>query len=205
MSSIRSGESNLETETTGLDAIALWNLVPDALLAVESNGRIAAANDAAAVVFGADTGELVGQPVEELIDGSARERHAGARNRWMKVRTPCLMGSRPVFSARTLDGRRIDVQVALNPIQIKGQQMTLAVVRDVSRRTALLREQASTRDELSQRLFGLGMSLRSAIQGIAVAEAVQRIEAVVDGMSDVVDALESETQRRSATLLDDEN
>jgi len=205
MSSIRSGESNTETETTGLDAIALWNLVPDALLAVESNGRIAAANDAAAAVFGADTGELVGLSVEVLIDESARESHVGARNRWTKVLTPRLMGSRPVFSARTLDGRRIDVQVALNPIQIKGQQMTLAVVRDVSRRTALLREQASTRDELSQRLFGLGMSLRSVIQGIEAAEPARRIEVVVDGMSDVVDALESETQRRSAALLDDEN
>ena len=81
----------------------------------------------------------------------------------------------------------------------------LAVVRDVSRRTALLREQASTRDELSQWLFGLGMSLRSVIQGIEAAEPARRIEVVVDGMSDVVDALESETQRRSAALLDDEN
>jgi PAS domain S-box-containing protein len=205
MSSIRSGQSNTETETTGLDAIALWNLVPDALLAVESNGRIAAANDAAAAVFGADTGELVGQSVEVLIDASARESHAGSRNRWMKVRTRRLMGSRPVFSARTLDGRRIEVQVALNPIQINGQRMTIAVVRDVSRRTALLREQASTREELSQRLFGLGMSLRSVIQGIEAAEPARRIEVVVDGMSDVVDALESETQRRSAALLDDEN
>ena len=125
--SIRSTEPMSEIVTHEVDAMALWNLVPDALLAVESNGRIAAANHAATAMFGGDVEDLVGHSVEALIDESARASHVRERQRWMRVLTPRLMGSRPVFSARTLDGRRIDVQVALNPIHIDGQQLTIDI------------------------------------------------------------------------------
>ena len=177
---------------------ALWNLVPDALLAVESNGQIAAANQAAARMFGADAETLVGHTVVALIDESARPEHVRHRSSWMRVHTPRHMGSRPAFSARTLDGRRIDVQVALNPIQIDRRQVTIAVVRDVSHNTALLREQANARDEISQRLFGLGMSLRSVIPTVEATEPARRIAAVVDGMSDVVETLGYESRGDSA-------
>ena len=139
------------------------------------------------------------------MDVSARAGHVRERQRWTNVLTPRLMGSRPVFSARTLDGRRIDVQVALNPIHVDGQHLIIAVVRDVSRNTTLLREQANARDEVSQRLFGLGMSLRSVIQAVEAAEPARRIAAVVEGMSDVVDALESEPPGHSATPPDHES
>ncbi len=204
---MRSRSTDPISEIVGpeLDAMALWNLVPDALLAVESSGQIAAANHAAAAMFGADVEDLVGHSVEALIDESGRASHVRERHRWMNVPTPRLMGSRPVFSARTLDGRRIDVQVALNPIHIDGQHLIIAVVRDVSRSTALLREQANTRDEVSQRLFGLGMSLRSVVQAVEAAEPARRIAAVVEEMSDVVDALQSETPGRSVTPPDHES
>jgi PAS domain S-box-containing protein len=196
--SIRPTEPISDSVTPEPEAGALWNLVPDALLAVESNGRIAAANQAAARMFGADAETLVGHTVEALIDESARSEHVRHRNSWTRVHTPRHMGSRPAFSARTLDGRRIDVQVALNPIQIDGRQVTIAVVRDVSHNTALLREQANARDEISQRLFGLGMSLRSVIPTVEATEPARRIAAVVDGMSDVVETLGYESRGDSA-------
>lgn len=173
-----------------VDANALWNFVPDALIAVDPNGRIAAANPAALQMFGTDTEDLVGRPVEVLVDEPARADHSRERHRWTRLPTPRLMGARPTFPARTLDGRRIDVQVALNPIQIDGRRLTIAVIRDITIDAAARREQAKARDEVVQRLFGLGMSLRSLVSTLGTNEAAGRIEAVVEGISDVVDVLD---------------
>ena len=77
--------------------------------------------------------------------------------------------------------------------------------QDVSHSTALLREQADARDEISQRLFGLGMSLRSVISTIDATEPARRIAAVVDGMSDVVETLGYESRGDSARPPDHES
>jgi PAS domain S-box-containing protein len=181
--------------TPDVAADALWNLVPDGLLAIDPNGRITAANDAAATMFGAAGGELVGQQVESLLDRRARAAHQVAREGWNRVPRPRVMSAGRTFDARTLDGRTIQVQVALNPIQWHESLLTVAVIRDVTNDTAARREQAIVRDQIVQTLFGLTMSLRSVISAVEPIDTAGRIAAVVDGMGDVADALDRDRER----------
>ncbi len=185
-----------ETGPVEFDAEALWDLVPDALLAIEPSGRIAAANAAAGQIFGTEIVELIGRPVESLIDEGVRADHVRQRHDWMRSPTPRLMGENRIFATRAMDGRRIDVQVALNPVVIDSQTFTLAVIRDVTDNSAAIRAQAVARDEIVQRLFGLGMSLRSVLHTVDKKETVGRIEAVVEGMSDVVEGLDDDGSHR---------
>jgi len=182
-------------------AEALWNLVPDGLLAVDPSGLITAANHAAAAIFGAVGDELVGQLIEDLLDHRVRAVHQLARDRWNRAPAPRVMVAGRTFDARTLDGRAIHVQVALNPIQWHEHPLTVAVIRDVTNDTAARREQAIERDQIMQTLFGLTMSLRSMISAVEPIDTAGRIAAVVDGMGDVVDALDRDRGGRSAPRL----
>lgn len=186
-------------------AEALWNLVPDGLLAVEPSGRITAANHAAAAMFGATDDELVGQLIEVLLDHRARAEHHRARGRWSRAPTPRVMGAGRTFDAKTLDGRTIHVQVALNPIRVHERPLTVAVIRDVTNDTAARREQAIARDQIVQSLFGLTMSLRSVISAVEPIDTAGRIAAVVDGMGDVVEALDSDRKDAPLPPIDDDS
>lgn len=188
----------IELDAGRLDASALWDLVPDALLAVERTGMIAAANTAAGDVFGAEIGELVGRSVETLMPEAIRARHIGLRRDWTDHPRPRLMASAGVLPALTLDGRAIDVQIALHPVTIDDELLTIAVVRELTSDDHSTLARAEARDELAQRLFGLGMSLRALIPRVRESEAVGRIEEVVHGMSEVVDALDAVTLPRPA-------
>ena len=190
----------MSTSPTDFDAAALWDLVPDALFAVEDTGEIAAANDAASEMFGVASDQgLVGLPIEVLVDEDVRASHAARRDEWTRSPTPRLMGENRVFPARTFDGRRIEVQVALNPVRIDDRRITIAVVRDVTDNSPRVSDQALARDEIVQRLFGLGMSLRSVVSSVQADETARRIEAVVDGMSEVVDALDGSNRESDDT------
>ena len=154
----------MSTPTPDSDAATLWDLVPDALFAVGETGTIVAANAAAAAMFCVPPGRaLVGQPIEILMEEHLRSSHVEQRDDWTRSPTPRLMGESRVFPARTFDGRRIEVQVALNPLRIDDRRYTIAVVRDVADSSAQVGDEVLERDEMVQRLFGMGVSLRSVV------------------------------------------
>ncbi len=75
--------------------------VPDALLLVDPQGRIAEINRLASVPFGHDRGELIGRPAESLIAPEHRDAYLSALSDILSMRE-----TGPVASVIDLSGRR---------------------------------------------------------------------------------------------------
>jgi PAS domain S-box-containing protein len=122
----------------------LFQLVPDALVFVDGDGLIVAANEQAGAMFGYDREQLIGMPVEALMPEGARMRHRQHRDGYRhnpRVRPMGATGQTLVGMRR--DGAVFPVEIALSPVEAEGRSGFLASIRDISEtqraRTALLR------------------------------------------------------------------
>ncbi|MFD0324309.1 ATP-binding protein [Lysobacter gummosus] len=111
----------------------LFEAVPDALVVVNSSGRIIQANAQAERLFGYPLGGLNQIPIEQLIPESVRERHRAHRANYMAhphVRPMGVTGQSLI--GQRLDGAQFPVEIALSPIESDQGPRYLASVRDIS-------------------------------------------------------------------------
>ena len=116
---------------------------PDAMILVRADGTIVEANRRAGALFGVPD-SLVGHGVEELLPDGVAQRHRGHRERYMRDPTPRPMGTGLQLRARRLDGSEFDVDVSLGLIDVDGQQLVSAALRDVTDRVEAQRALASS-------------------------------------------------------------
>lgn len=117
----------------GQFARALLESAPDAIIVFGDDGRIALVNAQTERLFGFERAQLVGHDVDELVpeDERAPSGAQGPRS----LRQP---NQRSVeLGARRRDGSRLPVEVSLSPIELDGEQFTIAVVRDMTERRRL--------------------------------------------------------------------
>ena len=147
--------------------VGLLEGAPDAMVCVDPCGRIVLANAQTERLFGYRRDELMGQPVEILIPGTAREAHRVHRDRYTADPRLRTMGSGMELSALRRDGSAFPTEISLSAIDTDDGLLIIAAIRDVTERLELraererLRNQAE-RDKLerqlqqSQRLESLG-------------------------------------------------
>ena len=121
---MRSADTRLSQITTLLEA------VPVALLAVDSQGRIAELNAEAEELFGWEHDDLIGRPVEELIPFGPREDHREHRARFFDgpLERRVVSGG---LRALHRDGTEIPVEIVLSPITTEHGPVVLATVTDL--------------------------------------------------------------------------
>jgi PAS domain S-box-containing protein len=112
--------------------VALLEAVPDAMVCIAADGRIALVNAQAERLFGYERTELIGQPVEILVPDAARAVHPG---HWAGyVADP---RHRPMGAGRPLTGRRRDAstfaaEISLSAIDTDEGILVAAAIRDVT-------------------------------------------------------------------------
>ncbi len=109
---------------------------PDAQLVVDHQARIVLANSRAEELFGYDTGELVGRPVEQLVPEARREDHVAHRIRYLAEPRTRAMGPGLDLQGRRRDGTWFPVEVSLSPLVTDQQLMVSSTVRDITDRLA---------------------------------------------------------------------
>jgi PAS domain S-box-containing protein len=118
-----------------LDAAALYHALfdasADALLLVETGGRIVLANPAATGMLGYAPEELVGLSVDALVPDAIRPRHAAYREGYARNPRPRPMGTQMELVARRKDGSEVMVEIALSPLQSQGLPYVVAAIRDI--------------------------------------------------------------------------
>ena len=110
----------------------VFDLMPDAVLVVSKDGTISKVNDHLAAMFGYRPEELIGSPVEILVPETSRGIHVGQRTAYEKD-----PHARPIrdgldLRARRKDGTEFSVSIMLGPITGRGDDRTMAVVRDLA-------------------------------------------------------------------------
>ena len=111
----------------------LFESVPDALIVVDENGRIALANHQAERLFGYPAGGLSGLSIEQLIPEDARARHRNHRARYMQSpRIRPMGGAGMALVGQRRDGAQFPVEIALSPLVMDEGIHFLASIRDIS-------------------------------------------------------------------------
>lgn len=114
-----------------------FDLSPDALLVVEADGAIVAANASAAELFGYARNELIGLFVEALLPAELAVRHVRHRADYLAAPAPRQMGpAGTAVTARCKDGTLLAVDIMLGRLEVEPAAV-LCAVRDARARLAL--------------------------------------------------------------------
>lgn len=105
---------------------------PDALVLIDSQGRIVMANKQMEAIFGYTQAELIGQPVEILIPAKYRTQHPRHVENFFATSHVRPMGSGLALRGQHKNGQEIAVEIALSPIQTEAGKLVAASVRDLT-------------------------------------------------------------------------
>ncbi len=160
----------------------LFNVAPDAMIVVDTSGRIVRANPQAEALFGFDASAMTGQPIEMLMPESARHSHASHRAGYVANPRVRLMGTGQELTGLKRSGETFPVEIALSPLNSPQGQLFLAAVRDVSE-TQLARK-ALVRSRFDAVLAQVGqLALSEASLDAAMQKALEPIVDRVGGAS----------------------
>jgi PAS domain S-box-containing protein len=157
---------------------------PDAIITIDSDGRIVSFNQAAEVTFGYSSSEAIGRELSLLMPSPYHEDNDGYLARYLQTRGSGIFGQRREVPGRRKDGSIFPLELTAS--EIAGSGLFVVITRDISAQRELEKEviNASTfeqerigqeiHDGLGQRLTGLSMTvegLRRTLAKQALPEA----------------------------------
>lgn len=137
------------------------------IVSVDRDGTILMANAAIEAMFAYGSGELVGQPIEQLLPTAVRVIHAEHRAEYFAAPRPRSMGLGLDLIGQRRNGSTFPVEVSLNHVHTQAGANAIAFVTDITQRKrteAVLRERTEELEERTQRLSELAAELTLAEQ-----------------------------------------
>ena len=112
----------------------LFEASPDAIVVIDTEGRITSINSQVERLFGFSRRELVGQTVEILVPERFRHAHPGHRNAYNLHASVRPMGVGLPLYGRRKDGSEFPVDIMLSPLETREGRVVISVIRDISDR-----------------------------------------------------------------------
>ena len=122
-----------------LDAALLRSVIdtaPDAIITIESDGRIRSFSPAAERMFGYDAEEVVGRNVNILMPDPHRSEHDRYIDRYLKTGEKRIIGVGRQVTARHQDGRTFPIEIAIGEVKSGASHIFTGFIRDISERVA---------------------------------------------------------------------
>jgi PAS domain S-box-containing protein len=156
----------------------IFESAADAAILADHEGRIALVNARTEELFGYARWELLGEPIEILLPEHFRDRHPTLRANYVRSPHVRAMGASDDLWARNKDGVTFPVEIALSPMEVDGQTMVYASVRDVT-------ERKRTQQELSTRLRfeQLTSRLSAAFVNLPAERSERRLDAELERLA----------------------
>jgi PAS domain S-box-containing protein len=139
-------------------ARALFESAAEAILLVETSGRIVLANAAAERMFGYTSEELIGSELELLLPDHARPRHVEHRQRFFAEPRARPMGIGLDLAGRRRDGSEFPLEISLSHVESEDGILGLAFITDITARKRSESQLQRQRDAIfqSEKLAALG-------------------------------------------------
>lgn len=137
----------------------LWETATDAVLLIDTHGKIEFANSAVWEVFGYKSEELVGQPIYLLQPESLRDAHHRAFQNYQATGHQSADWRALETRAKRKDGQEIPVEMGIGKMALHAKTWFVGFVRDISQRKNAERtlrenaEQFRAAREIQERLF----------------------------------------------------
>ncbi len=206
-SAVRLAQDAGSPPTAAVNAAVLRQLIDalaDGIVLADDDGTIVLASRRLTEMFGYESGELVGQPVETLVPADLRQSHRLERAGYALDPVTRPMAERMRLVGVRKDGTTLPVAITLSPVPTSGGHLVLAVVRDAGREArradlaSLALAVASDLQQDSQELlhtvvsslFQVGLSLQAAAvlpAGVArerISQALLRLDEVIHEIRD---------------------
>ncbi len=142
--------------------------VSEGIIVVNAEQVIVATNSAAREMFGYNTDELEGKPLDTLIPSKYHHAHGDHVDHFIEKSEKRQMALGRDLSGIRKNGEEFPVEAGLNPFELYGAMYVMALVIDITERKAI-------QGELTMK----SEALESAINGITITDALQDDNPVV--------------------------
>ncbi|MGH6929517.1 MAG: PAS domain S-box protein, partial [Dongiaceae bacterium] len=116
---------------------AVIELALDAVIVIDSQGRVLEFNPAAERIFGFTRAEMLGREMAELIIPERdREQHRRGIKRYRETGEQVVLGRRLELAALRADGTEFPVELTINATHLDGQAIFMGFLRDIADRKA---------------------------------------------------------------------
>jgi PAS domain S-box-containing protein len=119
---------------------AAFDLLPDAVIAADEQGRITFVNQAATRLLGWSSEELSGRPLTTIMPERMHVIHEAGFRRYVTTHVPRIMGRSIRMPGLRRDGTELDLELTLAATQVDGREVILGTLRELTDRVELERQ-----------------------------------------------------------------
>lgn len=137
---------------------AILETAPDALVAIDTDGRIRVFNPAAERLFGYTASEVVGQNVRLLMPPPYREQHDGYMTRYLATGERRIIGIGRIVAGLRRDGSSFPMKLMVGEVKVDQHRLFAGFIRDLTERQETDRQIHELQSELMHvtRLSAMG-------------------------------------------------